>query len=188
MRVESPRTLLNLQRPSTDVMRCPGVFRLLRLGLTIAVSVASIAACGKANPPPPPTPSVAPVKKAEIAGVETYRHALASEDSEESLRLLEQAVRANPRLAEAWYEVGRRKMKLAPDIVKLDELQGIQVFREGLEAEREALRLLDTGKVTIWNAAEEDEARATLATDLANVDQTLADQESLLRALRVRTY
>jgi hypothetical protein len=104
------------------------------------------------------------------------------------LRLLEQAVRANPRLAEAWYEVGRRKVKLAPDIVKLDELQGIQVFREGLEAEKEALRLLDAGKVTIWNAAEEDEARATLATDLANVDETLADQDSLLRALRVRTY
>jgi tetratricopeptide (TPR) repeat protein len=128
------------------------------------------------------------VKKAEIAGVGIYREALATEDNEEALRLLEQAVRANPRLAEAWYDVGRRKVKLAPHIVKLDELRGIQIFREGLEAEKEALRLLDAGKVTVWNAAEEDQARATLATDLANVDETLADQESLLRALRVRTY
>ncbi len=128
------------------------------------------------------------MKKAEIAGVGIYREALATEDSEEALRLLEQAVRANPRLAEAWYDVGRRKVTLAPHIVKLDELRGIQIFREGLEAEKEALRLLDAGKVTIWNTAEEDQARATLAIDLANVDETLADQESLLRALRVRTY
>jgi tetratricopeptide (TPR) repeat protein len=165
-----------------------GVFRFLRLGFTIAVSAALVAACGKGSSPPSSAPAAAPVRKAEIAGVGIYRDALATEDSEEALRLLEQAVRANPRLAEAWYDVGRRKIKIAPDIVKLDELQGIQVFREGLEAEKEALRLLDAGKVTVWNAAEEDQARATLATDLANVDETLADQDSLLRALRVRTY
>jgi hypothetical protein len=189
MRVpESPRIQLRLQRPATGVVRHRGVFRLLRLGFAIAASAVLVAACSKATSPPPPAPSAAPARKAEIAGVESYRHALATEDSEERLRLLEQTVRANPRLAEAWYEVGRRKVKLAPDIVKLDELQGIQVFREGLEAEKEALRLLDAGKVTIWNAAEEDQARATLATDLANVDETLADQDSLLRALRVRTY
>jgi hypothetical protein len=64
----------------------------------------------------------------------------------------------------------------------------MQVFREGLEAEKEALRLLDAGKATVWNTAQEDQARTTLATDLTNVDETLADQESLLRALRVRTY
>ncbi len=128
------------------------------------------------------------MKKAEIAGVGIYRKALAAQDDDEALRLLEQAVRANPRLTEAWYEVGRRKARLAPGIVKLDELQGMQIFREGLEAEKEALRLLDAGKVSVWNAAEEDQARAVLATDLANVDEALADQESLLRALRVRTY
>jgi len=104
------------------------------------------------------------------------------------LRLLEQAARANPKLAEAWYELGRRKVKLAPEIVKTDELQGTVLFREGLEAEKEALRLLDVGNVTIWGAAEEDQARAVLSTDLAYVDETLADQDSLLRALRVRTH
>jgi tetratricopeptide (TPR) repeat protein len=166
-----------------------GVFRFLRIGFTMALSAALVAGCGKGiSPPPAPSPAAVPVKKAEIAGVGIYREALAAQDSEEALRLLEQAVRANPRLAEAWYEVGRQKVRLAPDILKSDELRGIQVFREGLEAEKEASRLLDAGKVTVWNAAEEDQARATLATDLANVNETLADQESLLRALRVRTY
>ncbi len=62
------------------------------------------------------------------------------------------------------------------------------MFRERLEAEKEALRLLDAGNVTIWGAAEVEQARTLLATDLVNVDATLADQDSLLRALRVRTY
>jgi tetratricopeptide (TPR) repeat protein len=128
------------------------------------------------------------MKKSEIAGVGIYRDALTAPDREEAIRLLEQAVRANPRLAEAWYEMGRQKVMLAPNIVKVDEVRGTQVFREGLEAEKEALRLLDEGKVTVWTAAEEDQARTMLATDLANVDETLADQESSLRALRVRTY
>ena len=48
--------------------------------------------------------------------------------------------------------------------------------------------MLDTGNVTIWGAVEDHQARAVLTTDLANVDETLADQDALVRALRVRTY
>ena len=188
MRVDLLRILVSSQHLCIGRMRRRYVFRSLRLGFTIALSAALLGGCGKASSPPPPAPPAAPVRKAEIAGVGIYREALSTQDNEEALRLLEQAVRVNPRLAEAWYEVGRQKVKLAPDIVKLDELRGMQIFREGLEAEKEALRLLDAGKATIWNTAQEDQARATLATDLTNVDETLADQESLLRALRVRTY
>jgi hypothetical protein len=162
--------------------------RALRIGGLVLLSVAALAGCGKGGSPRAPAPAAKPVRMAEIAGVATYRQALAAQDGEEALRLLQQSARANPRLAEAWYELGRRKVELAPEIVKTDELQGTQVFREGLEAEKEALRLLDAGNVTIWGAAEEDQARALLAVDLANVDETLADQDSLLRALRVRTY
>jgi tetratricopeptide (TPR) repeat protein len=162
--------------------------RLLRIGVPFLLSVAAPAGCGKGGPPKAPAPAAQPVQRAEIAGVAIYRRALAAQDAEEALRLLEQAARANPKLAEAWYELGRRKVKLAPEIVKTDELQGTVLFREGLEAEKEALRLLDVGNVTIWGAAEEDQARAVLSTDLAYVDETLADQDSLLRALRVRTH
>ena len=162
--------------------------RLLRVWVLVLLSVAAPAGCGKGGSPKAPAPAAQPVQRAEIAGVAIYRRALAAQDSEEALRLLEQATRANPHLAEAWYDLGRRKVKLAPEIVKTDELQGIQVFREGLEAEKEALRLLDAGNVTIWGADEEEQARAVLTTDLANVDEALAEQDSLLRALRVRTY
>jgi hypothetical protein len=171
--------------------RMPAIARLcLRFGAAILFTAAALTGCGKGSSPPPPAPAPAaiPVQRAEIAGVGTYREALATQDSEETLRLLEQAVRANPHLAEAWYELGRLKVKRAPDIVKTDELQAIATFREGLEAEKEASRLLDAGKVVVWTPAEQDQAREMLARDLVNVDEVLADQESLLTALRMRTY
>jgi hypothetical protein len=165
-----------------------GCLPFLRIAVLALLSIAAPMGCGRGGTPQAPAPAARPVQRAEISGVAFYRRALAAQDSEEALRLLEQAARANPRLAEAWYDLGSRKVKLAPQIVKTDELHGIQLFREGLEAEKEALRLLDAGNVTIWGAVEEEQARAVLTTDLANVDETLADQESLLRALRIRTY
>jgi hypothetical protein len=62
------------------------------------------------------------------------------------------------------------------------------MFREGLEAEQEALRLLDSGKIAVWTGDEEIQVRETLATDLANANEVMADQDSLLNALRMRTY
>jgi hypothetical protein len=120
--------------------------------------------------------------------LDPYRKALAAQDSEETFRLLQEALQANPRLAEAWYEKGRLKVKLAPDILRTDELQAMATFREGLEAEREALRLLDAGEVTVWTPQEQAHARTVLEADMVNVDEVLADPESLLYALRVRVY
>jgi tetratricopeptide (TPR) repeat protein len=153
------------------------------------LAAALLASCGKGDQPPPPA-QAAPAKRmlqVAIPGAEPYHQALATQDTEEALRLLQDAVHANPKLAEAWYAIGRIKMKLAPEIVKTDESKGVLIFREGLEAEREALALLDRGHRTVWSATEEDEARMTLASDLQDVDQVMGDRESLLAALRVRT-
>jgi hypothetical protein len=147
---------------------------------------AVLSACGKDSRPPPAAP--APAAAVVAPGVDPYRKALAAQDTEETLRLLQEALRANPRLAEAWYEEGQLKVKLAPGILKTDELQAVAVFREGLEAEKEALRLLDAGDVTVWTPEEQERARAVLQTELVNVNEVLADRESLLYALRVRTY
>jgi len=54
---------------------------------------------------------------------------------------------------------------------------------------KEGLRLLDTGKVVMRMEEEEGAARQeALATDLANANEVMADQDSLLNALRMRTY
>jgi tetratricopeptide (TPR) repeat protein len=160
--------------------------RRLLCAVALSFAGAVLSACGKDSRPAPPAP--APVAAVVSPGVDPYRKALAAQDSEETLRLLQEALRANPRLAEAWYEQGRLKLKLAPGIQKLDELQAVGIFREGLEAEKEALRLLDAGEVTVWTPAEQGHARAVLQGDLMNVDEVLADRDSLLYALRVRIY
>jgi hypothetical protein len=155
----------------------------------ILLAAALLTGCGRDNKPPPaPTTRVVQPAPPSLAGVDLYRQALATKDTEESSHLLEEAVHANPRLAEAWYALGRLRLKLAPEIVKTDEMRGVMMFREGLQAEREALGLLDAGKVTVWSKAEEEEARTALARDLLNVDEVMGDQESLLAALRLRTY
>jgi hypothetical protein len=79
-------------------------------------------------------------------------------------------------------------MKRAPLVIKTDELQAVAMFREGLEAEQEASRLLDSAPVVIWTGEEEIGAREALAADLVNANEVMADQESLLNALRMRTY
>jgi len=157
----------------------------------LLVLFAGVAACGKTSPhPQAPTANstVVPVQSAEIAGVRTYREAFETEDMDQRLRLLELAVRANPHLTEAWYELGRFKVERAPEVIKTDELQAVAMFREGLEAEQEALRLLDAGNVLVWTDEDEIRAREALAADLANANEVMADQESLLNALRMRTY
>jgi tetratricopeptide (TPR) repeat protein len=183
------RRKLRGRRPCEYTLLAPVPARpCLSIGAAVLLCSAVLTGCGKDSPPPAPARTVAPVQRVEIAGVGPYREALAAQDMEETLRLLEQAVRANPHLAEAWYELGRLKVKRAPDVVKTDELQAIAMFREGLESEREASRLLDEGRPAVWTPAQEEEAREVLARDLQNVGEVLADQESLLNALRMRTY
>jgi len=155
----------------------------------VLLAAALLASCGKGDKPPPPVKAAPTQRMLQVAipGIEPYRQALTTQDAEEALRLLHDAVRANPKLGEAWYEIGRIKMKLAPEIVKTDENKGVLIFRESLEAEREALALLDRGQRTVWSAAEEEQARMTLAKDLQDVDPVMGDHESLLAALCVRT-
>jgi hypothetical protein len=155
----------------------------------VLLAAALLWSCGKTDKPPAPAKAAPTQRTLQVAipGVETYRQALATQDTEEALRLLHDAVRLNPKLAEAWYAIGRIKMKLAPDVVRTDESKGVLLFHESLEAEREALALLDGGHRTVWSAEEEDQARMTLASDLQDVDQVTADRDSLLAALRLRT-
>jgi hypothetical protein len=152
------------------------------------IAALALTGCGKEAAPPPAPPLAQPLRQAPIAGVETYRAALAAPSDEERLALLEQAVRANWRLPEAWYELGRLKLKLAPQAVKTDEADGVRIFRAGLEAEQEAWRLIEAGEVSLWSAAEETQARAALAADLVGAEETLQTPEASLVALRQRTY
>ncbi|PWT72203.1 MAG: hypothetical protein C5B46_07100 [Proteobacteria bacterium] len=158
----------------------------------VAVSFA-ISGCGKEKAPPKPPPAVQAHQPAPkiIAGADEYRRgkSLLTEGREtDALRLLEQSVRANSKLTEAWYELGRIKVKRAPELSKSDEQAGVVMFREGLEAEKEALRLIDAGATVFWSEDDRVQAREQLDTDLANAGDALNDEDTLRQALRMRVH
>ena len=64
----------------------------------------------------------------------------------------------------------------------------LEEFREGLQAEQEALRLLNEGKLSVWSVEEQAKAREVMDLDLRGVEEALGDEEALTEALRVRIY
>jgi len=120
-------------------------------------------------------------------GVDPHRKAFAARDTEGTLRLLQEALQPNPRLAETWYEEGRLNAKAAPRVLQTNDLQAAAVV-EGLEAEKEWLRLLGCRRDYCVDPRRAGAGARRAAGGAANVDEVLADRESLLYALRVRTY
>ena len=97
-------------------------------------------------------------------------------------------LRTNSRLAEAWYELGRVKVRRAPVLVQSNELAGVVSFREGLMAEKEARRLIDAGQAALWTSDEQIDAQMNLDADLQNADQLLGDPDALREALQLRVH
>ena len=167
--------------------------RRARTCVLVALCTLALASCGNDKPPAKsvPAPKVQPVRPRAIPGADQYRKAmsaLAAGNEEEATTLLEQSVRTNSKLTEAWYELGRINVKRAPVVFKSDEQAGIVMFREGLEAEREALRLIDAGQAVLWTNEDQLQAREKLDADLVNTGEALNDEDSLREALRMRVH
>jgi len=166
-------------------------YPLLRSVSVSVLCVALLAACGddKHRARPATMPAASRTPPIEAPGVGVYRRALAelaAKDDAEAVRLLEESVRANPRLAEAWYELGRLKVRRAPALVPSDELAGVASFREGLISEKEARRLIDAGQARLWTREEQIDAQIALDADLANAERLLGDPDALREALLLR--
>jgi hypothetical protein len=133
----------------------------------------------------------APAQYNELAGLKAYRAgvaALSANDQDQAASLLLDAIHQNKDLAEAWFELGHLKIKLAPAMMHADELKAMVIFREGLQFVQEARKLIDQDKVAIWTPAEVDEARIKIEADLRDADRALGDEDSLREALRQRVY
>jgi tetratricopeptide (TPR) repeat protein len=168
---------------------------MLRTLSTFAILLSAlICGCGHDRKPPaapPPQTGPAPAQYNELAGLKAYRAglaALAADDLDKAQSLLLDAVHQNKDLAEAWFELGHLKVKLAPGMMQTDELKAMVTFREGLQFVQEARKLIDQDKIAIWTPAEVDQARVKMESDLRDADRALADEESLREALRQRVY
>jgi len=154
---------------------------------------ALICGCGHDRKPAAPAqpPGPAPAQYNELAGLKAYRAgiaALAANDRDQAQSLLLDAVHQNKDLAEAWFELGHLKIKLAPGMMQADELKAMVMFREGLQFVQEANKLIDQDKIAIWTPSELDQAHMKIEADLRDADRALADEDSLREALRERVH
>jgi tetratricopeptide (TPR) repeat protein len=98
---------------------------------------------------------------------------------------LEQAIEQNPEFSEAYYQLGAAKTNLAIEQVRYDERSAIQLFREGVAAKRKAHHLMSLNKFYVWNEQQREQAWKDLREALRDVDAVLADETSLVAALKM---
>ena len=119
----------------------------------------------------------------ELAYQEAKRDIQAS-DLRGAITALQRAIAENPDFSEAYYQLGAAKTNLAIEEVRRDEHAAVDLFREGVEAKKAARRLMDQNKYYVWDERQRAQARVDLREALRDVDAVLADEPSLIAALK----
>ena len=179
----------------TRPRHCP-LFPLALLALAAAL------ACGDDEPlskgmtlqetmresPAAPAPEAAPAplpSDPALAAYEQAKRQVASGDLVAACSSLERAIAADPRFAEAYYQLGAAETNLAVRTVDADERRAVQLFRSGVDHKRTAELLMRQGSYRVWNPAQQQEAWNDLQQAMEGVDDLLADEATLVQALRV---
>jgi len=98
---------------------------------------------------------------------------------------LNRAVAADPQFAEAWYQLGATETNMAIEAVNADEDRAVQLFRDGVDHKRTAEGLMRQGAYRVWTPPQQEEAWNDLQQGLEGVDELLADEATLVQALRM---
>ncbi len=100
---------------------------------------------------------------------------------------LEAAVSSQPDFTEAWYNLGACRGERALAAIRVgDEQQALALFRSAVDAKREAKALMDRELWWIYRPGpEQDQVRYDVEQALADAEEVLADEASLLGAMRL---
>jgi tetratricopeptide (TPR) repeat protein len=157
------------------------------------IALASVGGCDReVSPPRPPTPTAAPTEAVAHAeafpGQFAYLEAkglIQANDLRAAVISLRHAIEQNPEFSEAYYQLGAAKTNLAIQEVRYDERTAIDLFREGVEAKKQARHLMSLNKYYVWNERQREQAWTDLREALRDVDAVLADEPSLVAALKM---
>jgi tetratricopeptide (TPR) repeat protein len=134
-----------------------------------------------------PAPAAAE-EKAEAPGLAEYRegknHVMAGNYAA-SILSFERAIEQNRDFAEAWYQLGASRSRMALQQVRYDEQSAVRMFREAVDAKRTAQQLMSMGKYLVWDEAQREQAWSDLSKALEDVDAVLADEPSLIAAMHM---
>jgi tetratricopeptide (TPR) repeat protein len=164
---------------------------MLRFARMLAViTLVSVGGCdrdGASHTLSPADPRTQTARAEAFAGEFAYQEAkryIQASDLRSAVTALQRAIAQNPDLTEAYYQLGAAKTNLAIEEVRRDERAAIELFREGVEAKKEARRLMNQNKYYIWDERQRAQARVDLREALRDVDAVLADEPSLIAALK----
>jgi tetratricopeptide (TPR) repeat protein len=157
------------------------------------IALASIGGCDReVSPLRPPAPTAARTEAAApteaFPGQFAYQEAkglIQANDLRAAVNSLRHAIEQNPEFSEAYYQLGAAKTNLAIQEVRRDERTAIELFREGVEAKKQARHLMNLNKYYVWNERQREQARTDLREALRDVDAVLADEPSLVAALKM---
>jgi tetratricopeptide (TPR) repeat protein len=102
-----------------------------------------------------------------------------------SVASFERAIEQNRDFAEAWYQLGASRSRVALQQVRYDEYSAVRTFREAVDAKRTAKQLMSMGKYLVWDEAQREQAWSDLNKALEDVDAVLADEPSLIAAMHM---
>ena len=154
------------------------------------ITVVSFSGCnrdGASHTLSPADPRTQTARVEAFAGEFAYQEAkryIHANDLRGAVTALQRAIAQNPDFTEAYYQLGAAKTNLAIEEVRRDERAAIELFREGVEAKKEARRLMDQNKYYVWTERQRSQARVDVRDALRDVDAVLADEPSLIAALK----
>jgi tetratricopeptide (TPR) repeat protein len=148
-----------------------------------------------AAPETPVPVTAAPASPAQILALDrtaraAYEHAKTAyrrNDLAEVERQLQSAVERQPDFTEAWYNLGACRSELALEAVRSnDESRALYLFRTAVDCKRQAKALMDSGVWWVYLSHQEQaRVRSDVENALADADEVLADERSLLAAMRI---
>jgi len=141
-----------------------------------------VAEATKPTTPPPPG-----LSRDALYAYGTAIQAVRAANLDEARNLLKQAVELQPDFTEAWYNLGATTSRLAmAAAVDSRDLEALALFREAVLEKRRAQALVDDGKWFVYKTREEqDQVISDLRHALEDADAVMADEASLLAAMRI---
>ncbi len=165
----------------------------------VVIVILGLLACRRAatpEPPPPPSPAAAaslpeatlhPLAPDALARYREAQRFVTTGDLEEARSRFERAVALEPDFTEGWYNLGATYANQAVrDAGRGDDASAVECFRRGVAAKRRARTLMDDGHWFLYRYRERAIVLHDVEEALRDADAVMADEGSLLIALRLR--
>ena len=163
-----------------------------RIGVVVILAPLVLATCRQKTGGQPRAAATPAVESEGLAAdartaYEDAKRAVSARDYGAAQARLQEAVSAQPDFTEGWYNLGATQVHLAIQAAR-DGRDGeaVQLFRQAVESKRTARGLMEQKRWYVYlRAAEQDQVRSDVDQGLEDADEVLADEQSLLAALRL---